>query len=168
MRLLDLDTEIARRVFEIDVKDVGYYGPPVDPTQSWIHVKSVRYDTPEEAHAAYLAYQHARIEAGESQHGKMDADSFWPEACHWKDGWGPLWLGDYSADIMLAWEVVEKMWERGFHFFDLEQYELDGWPSWVVLIGRSHKLGPVCSAEESTAPLAICRAAIAALTEQPA
>jgi hypothetical protein len=91
------------------------------------------------------------------------------------------WLGwvrtsQYSADIAAAWLVVEKMREMGIVFAILPHKDVHAIPgqqySWLV---QSHdpesqafygwrKDQPYAYATDHSAPLAICRAALAAVT----
>jgi hypothetical protein len=85
---------------------------------------------------------------------------------HWRDherstNWLPeQWCP--SSDISAAWEVLEKVQDVG----SLERFGGFGWRCEV------HSVSPNfvdCAAEGDTAPLAICRAALKAvsLTQQP-
>jgi hypothetical protein len=71
------------------------------------------------------------------------------------------YLPDYSRDIYSAWDVVEKMYELGYSYYLL------GIPA-----SRDHQCYfalpdklTATAVRAATAPLAICRAALAALGE---
>lgn len=70
----------------------------------------------------------------------------------------------YSASIADAWRVVEAMRKRGFHFLLMATHESS-------LCIASFYLGPHDRVDASRtnheAPEAICRAAVAALSESP-
>lgn len=95
-------------------------------------------------------------------------------------GWTPslssqgiMWLnkdGEYergehtfhpSTDIAAAWEVVERLEAIGVLLWKLGRE--DHMPNWYVSVGRNFQ--PGVSAEERTAPLAICRAALKAVSK---
>lgn len=81
------------------------------------------------------------------------------------DGRRP-WPPPYSTDIKAAWEVVEKMRELGWCFM------LRQWPdgtTWAVLEPHTPvTLAIGHDAKAENAPLAVCRAALAALSLKPA
>ncbi len=66
-----------------------------------------------------------------------------------------------STDIGAAWQVVEKLERDGILIWKLGRE--DHMPNWFVSMGRNHK--PGVNAEEATAPIAICRAALAVAKE---
>jgi hypothetical protein len=82
---------------------------------------------------------------------------------HWTDEiglLGALRVPKYTADMAQTWLVVERM--RGAWHFQLKTEDVE----WAAKFG---KIDPtdfdICTWEfEPTAPLAICRAALAALT----
>jgi hypothetical protein len=64
----------------------------------------------------------------------------------------------YSADIELAWQVVEKMLALGW-YFDLRNYG-----TWTAIFDRdSGSPDDHATDDGDSAPLAICRAALAAV-----
>jgi len=69
----------------------------------------------------------------------------------------------YSTDIAAAWEVVERLERDGIFLWKLGRE--DHLPNWHVSMGRNH--GPDIESEGPTAPLAICRAALAAIGRTP-
>lgn len=103
---------------------IGHYGPPIDGSE-WEHLKSVRYDSYEEAYQAYSVYYDARPPA--DNYGQATPDEMHYDQCYWKDGWGPLLMPDFSADekswrnkeddsgaVYDAWLVVNRMLQRGY------------------------------------------------------
>lgn len=133
----EFDAEIARTLYHYE--GIGYYGPPEDGS-AWMHEKSVRHDTPEAADESY------RRLYGETK----DNLGFW-SLCHWKEGWGPLSLPDWSTHTYDALKLL-KEWEnydiqRRNGSFTVELFE----PS------REHK------AQAETLALAICRARLLAV-----
>lgn len=75
-------------------------------------------------------------------------------------------LAYYSTDIAAAWEVVEKLRERGLHLDINNRQACDGvddmggaW--WAEFASADYAVGGQAFAD--TAPLAICRAALAAV-----
>lgn len=70
----------------------------------------------------------------------------------------------YSADIRLAWLVVEKVVADGMTVI---LNRLDGNDHWTFCIGEGDAVnGEIAEAEGETAPQAICRAAILAVEGQ--
>ena len=66
----------------------------------------------------------------------------------------------YSTEIAAAWQVVEKMMERGWYLF-LDTAGFDG-EEWRAQFRDPESR--FARGEAATAPLAICRAALAALS----
>ena len=79
------------------------------------------------------------------------------------DGWTERLVLDYSTNITDAFQVVEKMRERGY-YFALIQHVGGTWGCEFTDKGYELK-GKV--EDEKTAPEAICRAALAACKEKP-
>lgn len=90
----------------------------------------------------------------------------WSDA-RWAGFYEDAGYGHYSSNIAHAWEVVEKLRDRGIRLAIVQTGA--GW-----LVGQDDGGGYVgehtvdirlfSSAEADTAPLAICRAALAALS----
>lgn len=142
----ETDKMIAIDVFGFT--GLGYYGPP--ESGFWAHDKSVRFDTKAEAEAAFVAYQKTKTPA--ERLGcctELHAD-----LCHWKEGWGPLFVPEYSTNIAEAFLVVEELRTRMMYL----RLEHDGIASWIAtfegVFGAKSK-------EADTPELAICRAALA-------
>lgn len=84
--------------------------------------------------------------------------------------WPAQYIGPaYSTDIAAAWQVVEKMRERGY-WVDIEPRDYDdrtrSWSSkgWRVgILPPNDGPGFYCEEEAETAPHAICLAALAAV-----
>lgn len=121
---------------------------------------------------------------------EADYPECWCAKCHERmnggvAGWS---VSKYSTDLVAAWEVVEKLAERGL-WIDLTDmrhgcYRNDdvtsfvGWRAEISDIDHDDEHGPVpiCheytdepwSADAATAPLAICRAALKAIATPPA
>jgi hypothetical protein len=88
------------------------------------------------------------------------------------------WLPRFSDSITAAWLVVEKMRDHGWNHFDLEQYKPSHEYKWIACLGGSHvvidsygtmeddNVRPHTCHQADTAPLAICRAALAALDSE--
>jgi hypothetical protein len=75
----------------------------------------------------------------------------------------------FSTEISVAWELLEKLQQDGMHFHVIGSVMEDRSESWFVVFRRSNCL---MDAEEyarrftgyaGTLPLAICRAALAAV-----
>ena len=75
----------------------------------------------------------------------------------------PTKLEHYSTDIAAAWEVVEKMVSDGRVFIVKGDGVRTGDhnPKWTVLVANMPRV------DANTAPIAICRAALAAVRSQP-
>lgn len=80
----------------------------------------------------------------------------------WKNETGKIMVYDRewkpTSDISSAWRVVEKIQEKGY-------FEMTGWPG-DYHVNFADKDGHGFSGQASTAPLAICLAAITALKFQ--
>ena len=73
------------------------------------------------------------------------------------------WTPRYSQDIAAAWQVVEKLLADGFGVY-LTRH--DDSNEWNCTIGRGDKInGEIAEAVATTAPVAICRAALLAVAE---
>lgn len=86
--------------------------------------------------------------------GPQDAFEEWRDPRGWRYGPEPK---PYSTDIAAAWQVVEQM--QGRELTDIAvSWDIrdDKW-CWVARFGRTERTG-------YTAPTAICRAALAALS----
>ena len=90
--------------------------------------------------------------------------------CRWcqdpgRDSWNPH-IPRYSKDIAAVWHVVEKIAVEPLAFH-LETTNMPGGPIyWALFWGDNLNTGGIdeYAAEASTAPLAICRAALLAVT----
>lgn len=154
----EMDAEVARVIFG-HTEGIGYYGPPVDPNEPWAHEKSVRYDTYDEAKAAYAAYVAGRVALGHSQRGRATVDEMDFTLCYWQHGWGPLSICNYSTWIAAAWKVIEKMRARGYSTrIAICGHECNGKEFTVEFFDEND--GRQWRASEATMPLAICRAAL--------
>lgn len=163
----ELDALIAERLF--GRTGIGYYGPPADPAEEWLHEKSVRYDTEEEAIAADRRYYDACYPDEESRRGRPTPEEMGAMLCYWEDGWGPLAIDEYSTsgDGMLL--VVERMRELGYtvllvHRTDgslrRDSYEFDcSFTDWNTPPYADYY------AKAPTAPLAVARAALRAMEQ---
>jgi hypothetical protein len=69
----------------------------------------------------------------------------------------------YSTDIAAAWQVVEHLFTRGLRL-SLNAFGGDPW--WAEFADEGYEHGAQAPAD--TAPLAICRAALAAVAGSPA
>lgn len=101
-----------------------------------------------------------------SKYRYMKTDCFTPRKCkelgYCPEG-GCMDMPHYSTDIAEAWLVVEKMRERGWRFVVRDGAER-GVPYVVTLWGPHDGSPTIVHVDEGdTAPLAICRAALAAL-----
>jgi len=75
-------------------------------------------------------------------------------------------LPRYSTDIAAAWEVVKKMLDSGWGceiYSPNNPYALEDIDKWFVVFAKSELLD--YRAKASSAPLAICRAALLAVME---
>lgn len=73
----------------------------------------------------------------------------------------------FSTNIAAAWTVVEKLWAAGKDF-DLENFnQPGGGQGWRARFMRTTKNQDTVIAFASTAPLAICRAALKAVINCP-
>lgn len=70
--------------------------------------------------------------------------------------WDRAWLPDFSSDIAVAWQIVEHMHANGYNFSIAQ----DRHSAVHVSFGQYDKVGESFA---PSAPLAICRAALAAL-----
>ena len=73
----------------------------------------------------------------------------------------PVWVGDfplYSTDISAAWEVVEKMREKGF-YLDTNNRQPEGY--WCEFADEGYEVGGQAFGESE--PHAICLASLRAL-----
>jgi hypothetical protein len=84
--------------------------------------------------------------------------------------WRYGWYKNYSDDIAAAWEVIERIreideyWCPDIHWDDDDG---EGNPMWVVsfnYFGEDESQFKVAEAQDKSAPLAICRAALIAVT----
>jgi hypothetical protein len=93
------------------------------------------------------------------------------------DPMGQVWSRHYSTDISAAWEVLEKLFERGWYaeiITDAKTTEID---FEIAIRDRNNGTWTLDTGVEdgwitdgwvvaSTAPLAICRAALLAVMEK--
>jgi hypothetical protein len=152
----ELDALVAERVMQLGASialESGTelwmfpYGASITETQkelgnNWFLASSIEYGS---------YYSDASLNTGSEAKQRILRDSLVP-------------LKRYSTDIAAAWEVVEKLRDLGFFLdisvavdrFDVDM-RADRMPSdWWL------REGPL--AEATTAPLAICRAALQAIT----
>ena len=119
-----LDALVAEKVF--GYTGIGYYSPPAEG--AWTHNNSIRHDSKEEADAVTAA----RFP------GRDDLES---DLCHWKDGWGPLAVPNYTDDPRDDYEVlrhIRETWpehELELDNFDRFQAELANILEQRILVG---------------------------------
>lgn len=115
----NLDKIIEEIIFRR--KGLGYYGPPVD-FSFWEHIKSVKYDSYEEAKEAYKNYW--EVIHKDKPQGYIGKDEFDADLCYWQDGWGPRHVLEYSSYLTDAWHIVDKIRER---FSNVSLHGSNGW-----------------------------------------
>lgn len=81
------------------------------------------------------------------------------EGCRWQGSWDDIAWPAYTTDIAAAWQVVEKMLQRGVIDGLYPAYDGDKFLHWCCVTDiDGNRQGHTAD----TAPLAICRAALAA------
>jgi hypothetical protein len=128
----EMDALVAEHV--MGFRAVGYYGPT---KPNGMHQDYERFETAAQAMERYV------------QHWPEYSRPAEVDLCHWKENWGPLFVGEYSTDIAAAWDVVDAL-QAGL-CFELRRRPDGGFWCWF---------GERMSAEAESAPLAICRAAL--------
>ena len=96
----------------------------------------------------------------ETMRGSLPWTRWWGEKQNAAGRWRIVDLPKYSASISAAWEVVEKLKAEGMTV-DIQSRT----PGWTVVVDELHDLGVEVRAP--TAPLAICFAALKAVTGEP-
>lgn len=95
-------------------------------------------------------------------HRATESEPYWNSLAVWVEENGERWeqIPDYSTDIAAAWQVVEHLHGR---------VVIDHWSrgAYKVMIYLPAK-PPSVEASAESAPLAICRAALAALSRSSA
>lgn len=74
-------------------------------------------------------------------------------------GWWATVLPFYSTDIAAAWEVVERMREKGFNF---QIHNVNERKNWVAFFWKKGIVGDPYVSSETLTPYAICLAALKA------
>ena len=143
MRKRDLDIRIAEELFGL--KGVGYYGP----TKAHGMHEDYKLMSQEDAYKAFV-----ELWPDESQPNDVDG----VELCSWQDGWGPIFVPEYSTWIADTWHVVTEV-NKTAHGFKLEQMTQDWKATWILRdSGFGAEEGVVGFA--GTPEAAICTAAL--------
>lgn len=150
----ELDALVAEKIFGFT--RIGYYGP------NKAHGMHQDYD--------FFGWDAAAAEAAYVKYWGEDEDRHPVSLCHWRDDWGPLVVGEYSTYIGEAWEVVEKMREYpvGVRTLTLRAYSYSRTYAAFcdVNLLEDDERWSEANGEHAT-PLAICRAALKALSSHP-
>ncbi len=104
-------------------------------------------------------------DAGDGEWQLSDGRTMWEYARRYPDqGMSVGLLESYSSDIAAAWRVVDRLRaDRPFTMHDIDGVGGTWMATFeVVAAGRAGR-GRIYSGEGATAPLAICRAALAAM-----
>ncbi len=133
-----LHRAVAERLFGL--KGVGYYGPPAPKSR---HIDQVPCATPEEA-AALVERHRGEVTPSDSA------------LKYWRDGWGPILLPEYEEDMHDAWEVVERLRDRGVYLSLHARPDGFSCEAWTA----DHRRLTHHDCKSETAALAVCRGAL--------
>jgi len=99
---LDAGPDIDALIAEImGQKDVGWYAPY---DSSGLHLHYKRYPTRQEAYEAYARYWDNWLKEGNTVEDV--------HLCSWRDGWGPIFVDEYSEDLYAAAEATDWMAQK--------------------------------------------------------
>lgn len=155
----ELDAVIADRVF--GYAGIGYYGPtkPHGCHQDYALMSK------EEAEAAYL--EHWKGDCPGTHRWDPERDAV--DILHWREGWGPLYIPDWSEDIDAAWELVERLREGGWEMnLSVNSQTFEPWDCRLfVMDARMGAPKHRVIAHGATGAESIARAALKALEATP-
>jgi len=165
----EMDALVAEKV--MGAKEPGWYGP-ID--RSGLHLHYQRYPTRQAAHEAYARYWDSPKTGycNWLREGKTPEDI---DLCSWRDGWGPVFVGNFSTDITAAMEALGRFrsWKISrisptTHMNDCGDFEDSGLAKNANRTGHLHavRLGRSAYVYSPSIPEAICKAALLAVGQK--